>query len=84
MIIVIAFIQCLIQNDVDIHSKSDNTDENIMNIMMLMLDHVCGTMMILLIILVFVLICYYYFSYSYYYYYYYRYHVHYYFLLLLQ
>ena len=51
MIIVIAFIQCLIQNDVDIHSKSDNTDENIMNIMMLMLHHVCGTIMILLFII---------------------------------
>ena len=45
------FTRYSIQNYVDIHSKSDNTDENIMNIMMLMLNHVCGTIMILLIII---------------------------------
>ena len=52
MIVVVIYTRYLIQNYVDIHSKSDNTDDNIMTIMMLMLDHVCGTMMILLMILV--------------------------------
>ena len=51
MIVVIIFTRYSIQNHVDIHSRSDNTDENIMNIMMLMLDHVCGAMMILPIII---------------------------------
>ena len=51
LIVVIIFTRYSIQNYVDIYSKSDNTDENIMNIMMLMLNHVCGTIMILLIII---------------------------------
>jgi stress response protein SCP2 len=39
------FYSILDSNAVDIHSKSDNIDENIMNIMMLTLDHVCGMIM---------------------------------------